>query len=136
MHDQADCRHWQDTITCMELLERGIHHMKAPRLTRYRDLLKAVRERVYAGVSPHNMTLTDPPTHSSLPGMVSVDNFDDLDQGAFGPIVFPQDDGLDAYVNEVTGLFDSGVLEMDEALVAWYGSVMSEVQPPRTDRLS
>lgn len=109
--------------------------MKAPRLTRYRDLLKAVRERVYVGVLHHNMTLTDPPTHSSLAGMVSVDNFDDLEQGDFGPIVFPQDDGLDAYVNEVTGLFDSGVLEMDEALIAWYSSVMSEVQPPQTDSL-
>ncbi|GKT86342.1 hypothetical protein Ct61P_04192 [Colletotrichum tofieldiae] len=44
------------------------------------------------------------------------------------PISF-QGEGLETYMNQVTGYFDNTQLGLDEGLTAWFDTFMDELQP-------
>lgn len=125
-------RHWNDTATCLDLLERGIPQLKLTGLNKYKDLLQAVRNKVYAeSMAPPRTAITP---HESFMGPESLDSMSVGSMGydAGSSLLFAEDKGMETYLNQVTGFFDGGIMDMDEALNAWYGAVMEEMQPMQT----
>ncbi|KAF9773693.1 hypothetical protein IL306_008452 [Fusarium sp. DS 682] len=123
-------RHFSDTATCLDLIDRGVTHMGAPYLGKYKDLFQAVRNKVYAktiftSISPGAMN------SSISPGTMS--------QGLiFNPSddpMFSMGDGVEAYVNQVNQFLDGGGLNVDEALDAWYDALMGEIQSGDTQMM-
>ena len=117
-----------DTSACLDLIERGISHMKGSHITRYRDLFQAVRNKVYSRTS---VTETSPmesihvdPTAPPEPYATSEGlTFDVNDE-----MVYSMGDGVEAYMNQVNELLDGGGFDVDEALNAWYEALMEEMQ--------
>ncbi|KAJ4218450.1 hypothetical protein NW759_008344 [Fusarium solani] len=125
---QRGYRHMGDTSACLDLIERGISHMKGSHITRYRDLFQAVRNKVYSRTS---VTETSPmesihvdPTAPPEPYATSEGlTFDVNDE-----MVYSMGDGVEAYMNQVNELLDGGGFDVDEALNAWYEALMEEMQ--------
>lgn len=103
---QRTHRHLNDTATCLDLIDRGISHIKAQHLTKYRELFQAVRNKVYAKA----------PTAMDSQNLI----YDD--------IMYSMGDGVEAYVNQVSEFLDGGGFNVDEALDAWYDALMGEIQ--------
>ncbi|KAM0274317.1 hypothetical protein ACHAQH_007950 [Verticillium albo-atrum] len=122
-------RHWNDTAICLDLIDRGIPQLKFPGLNKYKDLFQAVRNKVYAEfMAPPRASFA---THESFMGPESLDSMSVGSLGFDGGsnLLFAEDNGMETYLNQVTGFFDGGIMDMDEALNAWYGAVMEEMQP-------
>ncbi|GKT57702.1 fungal transcription factor [Colletotrichum tofieldiae] len=122
--------HGNDVAACIDLIERGTSRMKEEGLLKYRDLLQAARIKVYGpstweppSVQTHMTdTSSAPPANSSdTLGMLASDNLQ-------YPISF-QGEGLETYMNQVTGYFDNTQLGLDEGLTAWFDTFMDELQP-------
>lgn len=116
-------RHFNDTAMCLGLIDRGITNMRAPYLTKYKDLFQAVRNKVYAktiftSISPGAMNSTISPGTMSQ-GLIF---------NATDDIMFSMGDGVEAYVNQVNEFLDGGGFNVDEALDAWYDALMGEIQ--------
>ncbi|GKT46525.1 putative transferase CAF17, mitochondrial [Colletotrichum spaethianum] len=122
----CDC----DVAACIDLIERGTSHMKEEGLLKYRDLLQAARIKVYG---PTNWEPPSVQTHmTDTPSTLPVSSSDTLGMFASDNLQYPmsfQGEGLETYVNEVTGYFDSTQLGLDEGLTAWFGTFMDELQP-------
>ncbi|KAF4999918.1 hypothetical protein FGRMN_2156 [Fusarium graminum] len=116
-------RHFNDTATCLDLIDRGVTQMRAPYWRKYKDLFQAVRNKVYAKTSFTGMT-PGAMSSSITPGSIS--------QGLiFNPnddIMFSMGDGVEAYVSQVNEFLDGGGFNVDEALDAWYDALMGEIQ--------
>lgn len=99
-------RHLTDTATCVDLISRGISHMKAQHLTKYKDLFQAVRNKVYTktttAIDSQNLILDE--------------------------MMYSMGDGVEAYANQVSEFLDGGGFNVDEALDAWYDALMGEIQ--------
>ncbi|KAJ4263355.1 hypothetical protein NW762_006174 [Fusarium torreyae] len=122
-------RHYNDTSICLDLINRGISHMKAPYLEKYRDLFQAVRNKVYAktmftGISPNEATTLNSTLSSGDIDAMSHNLIFDPDDD----MIYSMGDGVEAYVNQVNELLDGGGFNVDEALDAWYGALMGEIQ--------
>ena len=80
--------------------------MKAQHLTKYRDLVQAVRNKVY----------------SETPTAVDSQNliYDDM--------MYSMGEGVEAYVNQVSEFLDRGGFNVDDALDAWYDALIGELQ--------
>ncbi|KAM0313926.1 hypothetical protein ACHAPQ_011939 [Fusarium lateritium] len=122
-------RHLNDTKACLDLIDDGISHMKAPHLQRFRHIFQAVRNKVYfkatfSGISPDGTT--------GMGSILSPQSVDALSQNLiFNPnndIMYSMGDGVEAYVNQVSEFLDGGGFNVDEALDAWYDALMGEVQ--------
>ncbi|KAG4264829.1 hypothetical protein FPRO03_00113 [Fusarium proliferatum] len=116
-------RNFKDTAICVDLIDRGITNMRAPYLSKYKDLFQAVRNKVYAktiftSISPGAMNSTISPGTMSQ-GLI-LNPSDD--------IMFSMGDGVEAYVNQVNEFLDGGGFNVDEALDAWYDALMGEIQ--------
>ncbi|KAI1068575.1 hypothetical protein LB507_004261 [Fusarium sp. FIESC RH6] len=103
---QRTHRHVADTATCLDLIDRGICHMKTQHLLKYKELFQAVRNKVYAKA----------PTAMDSQDLI----YDD--------IMYSMGDGVEAYVNQVNEFLDGGGFNVDEALDAWYDALMGEIQ--------
>ncbi|KAH6695451.1 fungal-specific transcription factor domain-containing protein [Plectosphaerella plurivora] len=116
----GSARHKDDANTCLRLIREGIVPLQIPELKRYGDLLQAVKTKVY---SASILTRAGPQPMAEPYTVGSVDtNAPDL--------FFSGDKGVEMYMSHVSSFFDDGVLDMDEALTAWYEAVMEEIQPP------
>ncbi|KAF5003948.1 hypothetical protein FDECE_9537 [Fusarium decemcellulare] len=121
-------RHVTDTSTCLDLIDRGISHMKAPYLTRYRDLFQAVRNKVYASrVFPD----ASPNESATVNSALSSEAYAPSQNLIFDPndeMMYSMGDGVEAYMTQVNEFLDGGGFDVDEALNAWYDALMEEVQ--------
>ncbi|KAJ4125757.1 hypothetical protein NW765_001531 [Fusarium oxysporum] len=120
---QRPHRHFNETATCLDLIDRGVTYMRAPYLAKYKDLFQAVRNKVYAktiftSITPGAMDSTISPGTLSQ-GLIFNPNDD---------IMFSMGDGVEAYVNQVNEFLDGGGFNVDEALDAWYDALMGEIQ--------
>jgi hypothetical protein len=88
-------------------------------LKRYGDLLQAVKTKVYSG-SVLARAGQQPVAEPYSLGAIEV-NAPDL--------FFSGDKGVEMYMSHVSSFFDDGVVDMDDALSAWYEAVMEEIQP-------
>ncbi|KAF4969192.1 hypothetical protein FSARC_3568 [Fusarium sarcochroum] len=122
---------WLDWLlfTAIDLINRGVSHMKASYLERYRDLFQAVRNKVYAKTIFTNISSSESTTMNSnlSPGDVDTMShnliFDPDDD-----MIYSMGDGVEAYVNQVNEFLDGGGFNVDEALDAWYDALMGEIQ--------
>ncbi|KAM0427808.1 hypothetical protein ACHAPT_007265 [Fusarium lateritium] len=125
---QRAYRHVSDTSTCLDFIERGISHMKAPYLARYRDIFQAVRNKVYArGMATESSTMESIITNSTVPSEPHVQP-QDLTFDASDDMIYSMGDGVEAYMNQVNEFLDGGGFDVDEALNAWYDALMEEMQ--------
>ncbi|KAJ4137193.1 hypothetical protein NW768_002774 [Fusarium equiseti] len=103
---QRTHRHLTDTAACLDLIGRGISHMKAQHVTKYKDLFQAVRNKVYSKTT------------------TAIDSQNLI----YDDIMYSMGDGVEAYVNQVSEFLDGGGFNVDEALDAWYDALMGEIQ--------
>ncbi|KAJ0284663.1 hypothetical protein COL940_003984 [Colletotrichum noveboracense] len=120
--------HGNDVAACIDLIERGIAWMKEDYLLKYRDLLQAARLKVYG---PLAWEPTSPQTRFTdlRPPAGTADTLGIFEPDDTQSQLFFQGEGLETYVNQVTGYFDSSQVNLDEGLTAWYGSFLDEFQP-------
>ncbi|KAJ3538253.1 hypothetical protein NM208_g5994 [Fusarium decemcellulare] len=122
-------RYVTDTSTCLDLIDRGISHMKVPYLTRYRDLFQAVRNKVYAS---RIFTETSPNESATINSTISPgEAYAPTQNLIFDPnddMMYSMGDGVEAYVTQVNEFLDGGGFDVDEVLNAWYDALMEEVQ--------
>ncbi|OHE97982.1 hypothetical protein CORC01_06651 [Colletotrichum orchidophilum] len=121
--------HGSNVASCMDLIERGTARMKEEGLLKYRDLLQAARIKVYGPTTWEPRSVQTQATDAS--SVAPVDPSSTL--GLIGPDnlqshLFFQGDGLETYMNQVTGYFDNTQLGLDEGLTAWFGTFMDELQ--------
>ncbi|KPM44938.1 hypothetical protein AK830_g1587 [Neonectria ditissima] len=90
--------HENDTTICLGLIDRGISHMKAVYLVRYRDLFQA------------NCTS------------------EGLDFGGEDTMMQPAGEGMETYLSQVNDFLEGGMMNMDETLNVWYESMVQELQ--------
>ncbi|KAF5675768.1 purine utilization positive regulator [Fusarium heterosporum] len=120
---QRSHRHFNNTATCLDLIDRGVAQMRAPSLRKYKDLFLAVRNKVYAKTSLSRMTIGT--INSSItPGSIS----EGLIFNPNDDVMFSMGDGVEAYVSQVNEFLDGGGFNVDEALDAWYDALMGEIQ--------
>ncbi|KAJ3957013.1 hypothetical protein N0V92_006429 [Colletotrichum tropicale] len=120
--------HGNDVAACIDLIERGIARMKEDYVLKYRDLLQAARLKVYG---PLAWEPTSPQTRFTdlRPPAGTADTLGIFEPDDMQSQLFFQGEGLETYVNQVTGYFDSSQVNLDEGLTAWYGSFLDEFQP-------
>ncbi|KAF4895208.1 Transcriptional activator protein acu-15 [Colletotrichum fructicola] len=123
--------HGNDVAACIDLIERGIAWMKEDYLLKYRDLLQAARLKVYG---PLAWEPTSPQTRFTdlRPPAGTADTLGIFEPDDMQSQLFFQGEGLETYVNQVTGYFDSSQVNLDDGLTAWYGSFLDEFQPTQT----
>ncbi|KAJ5015604.1 hypothetical protein K4K57_012910 [Colletotrichum sp. SAR 10_99] len=111
--------HGNDVAACIDLIERGIAGMKEDYLLKYRDLLQAARLKVYG---PLAWEPTSPQTRFTdlRPPAGTADTLGIFEPDDMQSQLFFQGEGLETYVNQVTGYFDSSQVNLDEGLTAWY----------------
>ncbi|KAI8294970.1 hypothetical protein K4K59_004877 [Colletotrichum sp. SAR11_240] len=111
--------HGNDVAACIDLIERGIAWMKEDYLLKYRDLLQAARLKVYG---PLAWEPTSPQTRFTdlRPPAGTADSIGIFEPDDMQSQLFFQGEGLETYVNQVTGYFDSSQVNLDEGLTAWY----------------
>ncbi|KAM5341698.1 hypothetical protein ACJ41O_014729 [Fusarium nematophilum] len=122
-------RHANDTSICLDLIDRGVSHMKAPYLTRYRDLFQAVKNKVYA--KAFFATTSPNGTLSANSALTSGDAYATSQNLIFNPgddMMYSMSDGVEAYMNQVNEFLDGGGFDVDEALNTWYDALMGEMQ--------
>ena len=68
--------------------------------------------------------------------MPTVDSFISPDTGShqeeLHPFLFTESDGLGMYMDQVNNFYDNGTMDVDDALAAWYSSMIDEMQPHRS----
>ncbi|KAJ0353011.1 hypothetical protein COL154_001736 [Colletotrichum chrysophilum] len=123
--------HGNDVAACIDLIERGIAWMKEDYLLKHRDLLQAARLKVYG---PLAWEPTSPQTRFTdlRPPAGTADTLGIFEPDDMQSQLFFQGEGLETYVNQVTGYFDSSQVNLDDGLTAWYGSFLDEFQPTQT----
>lgn len=126
-------RHEADTNTCLNLLSRGIAHMKEKNLLRYKDLFQAVRLKVYAKSNftdhTHQGPLAQPSGLTpSIPPLPLYSSFESVPPDSTEEMVSLTGD---AYLSEVDGFLEGGLFDMDDALNAWYTTMLEEIQNQR-----
>lgn len=119
--------HLSDTATCLDLIDRGISHMKATYLDKYKELFKAVRNKVYSKTTFTDISPLGNPT--TLGSMLSP-NVGALSQNLIlnEDDMYSMGDGVEAYLNQVSEFLDGGGFNVDEALDAWYDALMGEIE--------
>lgn len=128
--------HGNNVAFCMDLIERGTARMKEEGLLKYRDLLQAVRIKVYGPVTWEPPVAQTQPTDASPVAPVNVPHtLSLLDTDNTQSNMFFQGDGLETYMNQVTGYFDNAQLGLDEGLTAWFDTFMDELQSSRIGNL-
>lgn len=131
-------RNGTDVSACLDLLQRAASHMQKKPLMKYCDLLQAARLKVYGpALSKWNKGVVAPgpaPVASSS-CLGDVDSFglaDTFDLDGSQTHMFANDASMATYLDQITGyLDDGGLVNADEGLAAWYGSVMDEIQSGR-----
>ncbi|KAL1873616.1 hypothetical protein VTK73DRAFT_803 [Phialemonium thermophilum] len=119
-------RHLGDVDMCLNWVLHGIAYMKAPYLARFRDLLLALRQKVYAEVL---LSEASPNEMASQRSVMSSGGMFDTDAGlGFEDMVYSTNDNLEAYMSQVNEVLDGSLFDVDEAINAWYDSLMEEVQ--------
>ncbi|KAI8186851.1 hypothetical protein K4K52_007865 [Colletotrichum sp. SAR 10_76] len=116
--------HGNDVAACIDLIERGIAGMKEDYLLKYRDLLQAARLKVYG---PLAWEPTSPQTRFTdvRPPAGTADTLGIFEPDDMQSQLFFQGEGLETYVNQVTGYFDSSQVNLDEGLTACHTSVLN-----------
>lgn len=119
-------RHRADTEACLGFIRDGIRQLQVPALKRYQDLFQAVRDKVYAGP----VLGAAVPMMGEMPESYSTMSSADVNYGGESNLFFAGDKSIETYMSHVSSFFDGGVMDMDDALSAWYEGVMEEIQPP------
>ncbi|KAH6900005.1 fungal-specific transcription factor domain-containing protein [Thelonectria olida] len=135
---RASHRHENDTAFCLGLIDRGVSHMKAPNLIRYRDLFRAVRSKVYEDATPTDASAYEssirntevPPTRGGAYDTTGVLDFQGDDD-----MMYPAGESMETYLDQVNDFLEGGMVDMDEALYAWYDVVVQEMQDNRPQGL-
>ncbi|KAF6843070.1 branched-chain amino acid [Colletotrichum musicola] len=126
--------HGNDVAACIDLIERGVCLMKEKALLKYRDLLQAARIKVYGPAALESLSSQTQSTDQSLRGTRNTSSTLGLfETDNLQSQLFFQGDGLETYVNQVTGYFDNSQMGLDEGLAAWYGSFLDELQPAQNE---
>ncbi|KAL3471973.1 fungal-specific transcription factor domain-containing protein [Aspergillus californicus] len=120
----------EDTISpkiCLDLLNKAISHLQNPLLSRFRDLFSALQAKVDSVC-----TLPTPQfplvSSSSATTIEPTDMMHGVDHTGFdATMTFPGSDGFEAYLSQVSSIFDDGILDVDDTLSAWYGLVLDEI---------
>ncbi|KAH7145604.1 fungal-specific transcription factor domain-containing protein [Dactylonectria estremocensis] len=122
-------RHENDTILCLGLVDRGIAHMKATNLTRYRDLFQAVRTRVYADSTPVGQSTDESPSQPmDVPSVGLYNASENMDFGGEDGMIYSTGNDMETYLSQVNDFLEGGMLDMDDTLNAWYDAVVQELQ--------
>lgn len=122
--------HGNDVAACIDIIERGNALMKEEHLLKYRDLLQAARLKVYGPTPWEPASVQTHFTDSSSTAPISSSNIlGAFDSDTLQSQFFFQGEGLETYMNQVTGYFDNSQLGLDEGLTAWFDTFMNEVQP-------
>lgn len=128
--------HGNDVAACIDLVERGICRMNERSVLKYRDLLQAARIKVYGPVALETLGSQTHFTDQSLRDTTNTTNALGLfEADSLQSQLFLQGDGLETYMNQVTGYFDNGQLGLDEGLAAWYSSFLDELQPAQNENM-
>lgn len=124
-------RHRPDVETCMNLIERGIAHIKDETLVKYQRLLRDVQHKIGENLAPRMQT--EMFRSPSVPSRTINERRHSLEQSVtsdLDALLFPNNGpGSDNYLDQVSSFFDDSFIGVDEMLADWYGSVASELQP-------
>ncbi|CAI7657740.1 unnamed protein product [Penicillium pancosmium] len=124
----------EDAAICLDLLCKGVASLRNPSLSKFLDLFSVLKTKVYASVVPSTDTVrANAPTHlnqqvflgnpaDGMEGVVSASNNGDFTD------IFLGSDVPETYLDQVSSIFDSEVFSIDDALTAWYGSVLDDVR--------
>lgn len=126
--------HHRDAAICLDLLDKGASVLQNPLLCKFRTLFSALQVKIYDHATPN---ISDPRALSqavdsslfvntdSTSAMGTADS--SLDPGGFDGLMFTGTDGLEAYFRQVSNIVDDGIMDVDDTLTAWYGSVLDEI---------
>jgi hypothetical protein len=115
------------------LLDRGIASLQNPSLSKFRDLFAALRTKIYASATAtsavDNHRTIPPPQVTSAPFFSNpADVMEGVDSAATDAnMMFSGPDGLESYLSQVSTIFDDQMINIDDTLTAWYGSVLDDI---------
>lgn len=119
-------RHENDTMVCMDLLNRGLSNLQSPNLFRCLEVFQAVRFKVYKdspGARPSQVYNVITPSADGSYGAMETQDFD-----AGMNLWSLPGDSIESYLDQVNDFLGGGVFDVDETLNGWYTALMQEVQ--------
>lgn len=125
-------RHGNEVATCLDLIAEGISYIKSDWLHKYYDLLQSARNKVYGPT-----TLDNAGEDYASVGVSSnaMNDFNDVELNGSQSITYPFGGGLQLYADQISNFYEENLVNMDEGLTAWYGSVMDELHPNFSGRM-
>ncbi|KAJ5261078.1 hypothetical protein N7478_011673 [Penicillium angulare] len=134
----------EEAAICTSLLEQSITGLRNSSLNKFLNLFNILRSKIYSITDNHmdvdptgsvnamnttNWSSENTHQHLSNPQagltthLASLDNNnnDDAEELRLGS------DGLNAYLSQISNIFDNETLDSDEMLTAWYGSLLNDI---------
>ncbi|OJJ42674.1 hypothetical protein ASPZODRAFT_137056 [Penicilliopsis zonata CBS 506.65] len=101
----------EDAAICQDLLKKGVVSLGNPSLSKFVQLFAVVTSKVYLYYP--EMSLSHPPDFSGFEAQPA-------DSMSLEP------EGLEAYLHQVSDIFDNEMMDIDDMLTAWYGTLLHD----------
>ncbi|KAJ0420119.1 fungal-specific transcription factor domain-containing protein [Aspergillus carlsbadensis] len=124
----------EDSAICYDLLSKGIKVLAHPPLSKFLTLFSALRSKIYSPRASSTGPIDFPITQTHPRGELFAnpsDMMEDGDQGRndenLDSMALTGSDELEAYLNQVSTIFDNELFSLDDSLTAWYESVLDDI---------
>ncbi|KAJ5116942.1 hypothetical protein N7456_001290 [Penicillium angulare] len=133
----------EEATLCINLLEQGVVTLRNSSLSKFLHLFNILKSKIYSitntamDVDMHPTGLGDTigtadwpsediQAHASNPQAGLTTHLASLDNNDAGDLRLGSD-GLNAYLSQISNIFDNETLDSDEMLTAWYGSLLNDI---------
>ncbi|KAJ6098368.1 hypothetical protein N7499_002742 [Penicillium canescens] len=125
----------EDAAICLDLLSKGIANLHDHSLSRFQLMFSNLREKVYAskyGFDGVNQGIsfsqtTEMPTFAGPPDIMGGGGDTEYVPNTDMDIMALNSEGLEGYLSQMSTIFGNEMLDIDDTLTAWYGSVLNDI---------
>jgi hypothetical protein len=125
----------EDAAICLDLLSKGIANLHDTSLSKFQIMFSNLREKVYAskyafdgasqGISFSQTT--EMPIFAGPPDIMGGGGDTEYVPNTDMDIMPLSSEGLEGYLSQMSTIFDNEMLDIDDTLTAWYGSVLNDI---------
>lgn len=125
----------EDAAICLELLRTGMANLQEHSLSKFLNMFSSLRDKVYSCAPTSNdasqgaafSQMTDLPIMPNTPGLNGSREDSYRVHNADMSILPIGPDSLESYLSQMSTIFDNEMLDIDDSLTAWYGTVLSDI---------
>lgn len=124
----------EDAALCLDLLSKGIANINDRSLAKFQIMFSRLKDKVYGfryafDEGNHNpfSRPTEMPMSAAGPGIVR-DQAGSADFPSTEMDIMPLGtEGREDYLSQMSTIFENDMLDIDDTLTAWYGSVLNDI---------